>query len=271
MSGPGDPPGPDEDRLVAVLRAAGCVFAEEEAAELRRAAPDPRRLEGLVRRRLDGEPLEHVVGRVGFHGLRLAVGPGVFVPRQRSSLLADVALAAVRAAAHATGRPPVFLEAFAGVAPLAAVVRAGAPGASVHATDLDGLALRHARANLGPDVPLYRGAVLSGLPRALRGRLDVIAAVPPYVPDGAAALLPREARRYEPARALFGGPDGLEHVRALLAEAPGWLRPAGRLLLESGADQAAEVRDRHLPPGHRARIVPGEDGRTVVLDVIRAG
>ena len=81
------PPAPDDAAVVARLRAAGCVFAEEEARLLLAEAQSPAGLEALVRRRVAGEPLEHLLGWAEFCGLRIMVTPGVFVPRRRSELL----------------------------------------------------------------------------------------------------------------------------------------------------------------------------------------
>lgn len=130
--------------LAGRLRAAGCVFAEDEARALVRDVPDADRRDGLVRRRERGEPLEQLLGVVEFGALRLAVGPGVFVPRQRSLLLARLALRHTRA--HPA---PVLLEACAGVAPIASTVarrspkavRAGAVRGAPHRA-LPGRALR---------------------------------------------------------------------------------------------------------------------------------
>ncbi|MEO6713355.1 MAG: SAM-dependent methyltransferase, partial [Mycobacteriales bacterium] len=122
------------------LRAAGCVFAEDEASELLRATRDPSRLDLLTRRREEGEPLEHVLGSMRFGRLRLAVGPGVFVPRQRSLLLARLAARLARAR-----RASVLLEAFAGAAPIASSVARAVPSVSAHASDVDAAALRFAR------------------------------------------------------------------------------------------------------------------------------
>ncbi|MDL9937964.1 methyltransferase [Gordonia sp. ABSL1-1] len=222
----------DADPLVRALVASGSVFAVEEASLLREAATGPDDLTERVARRLDGDPLEHIVGWVDFGDLRLRVGPGVFVPRQRSLSLARAAIAA------AGGRhAPIVLEAFCGAAPIAASVRDQIPDARVHACDDDPVALIWARANLGPDAGVHESAVLSGVDAELRGRIDVIAAVPPYVPDDALDQLPREARDHEPHHALLGGPDGLDPIRALVREARFWLRPGGTLLIEMNRSQ----------------------------------
>ncbi len=257
---------PSDDPVVAALRSAGCVFAEDEAAILRESALNEEHLGELVRRRVSGEPLEPLVGWVGFMGHRLSLAPGVFVPRQRTRLLAVAAVTAVR---RVRGRP-LFVEAFAGVAPVAVAVHAAIPDAEIHVTDIDERALAHARHQLPAADGVHAGSVLDGLPGEIRGRIDVIAAVPPYVPDGEAEFLPREARDFEPASALFGGVDGLDPVRALSASAPAWLRPHGRVLVEMNhvqCDDAAAHAERH---GFRARVIHSDDGQTAVL-VLSAG
>lgn len=211
--------------LIARLRAAGCVFAEDEAAVLRRAARDATELDSLARRRAGGEPLEHLVGEVEFGGLRLSVGPGVYVPRQRTLLLAGLAARAAR-------RSSVVLETCAGVAPVAAYVARAVPGAELHAADVHPVSLVHAARNLPAGAGVHCGDLLDAAPRRLIGRVGVLVAVPPYVPVGRAHELPRESREHEPAVALYGGLDGLDHVRALLDTAGAWLEPDGVLLIE---------------------------------------
>ena len=256
-----------EDPTVAALRRAGCVFAEDEARILREAAASAVHLEELLAARTAGVPLEHVVGHVEFGGLRLQVGPGVFVPRQRTLLLAELTVHAVRAARSSDTPTPVFVEAFSGVAPLAASVHAAAPRTEIHVTDIDEQALAFACANAGADSGVHRGDVLAGLPRRLRGTVAVIAAVPPYVPVPHASLLPREARDHEPSAALFGGDDGLAHARALIEQSAAWLRAGGRVLVELHAGQLDEalrtvdLRSFSVAP-HRS-----DDGQTVVLDL----
>jgi len=246
------------------LRAAGSVFAEEEAAILLEGADDPAGREERIRRREAGEPLEHIVGWVDFGGRRLSVGPGVFVPRQRTLLLAR---AAVRAAAAAPA--PVVVEPFCGAAPVASAVAAAVPGAEVHAADIDPVALVHARRNLPDSAGVHRSDGLVGLPPGLRGRVTVLAAVPPYVPAGQAHLLPRDATEHEPERALVGGADGLAHVRALVGVAGEWLAPGGRLLVELHRGQYGAAAAPGRATGLVARRRAGRDGQTVLLDLHR--
>lgn len=275
---------PEEpDGLVAALRRAGCVFAEEEAAVLRESAGTAAELERLVEARAQGAPLEQLVGWVDLGGLRLRVGPGVFVPRQRTRLLTEVAIAAVESAEtdSAPGvSPPAFVEAFAGVAPVAAAVRAAHPCAEIHVTDRDETALRYARMNLGdttgvhpgPVLPgsVHPGSVLRGLPDRLRERVSVIAAVPPYVPDGEAGLLPHEARDFEPPAALFGGADGLDAALSLIHQAPHWLAPRGRVVVEMHSAQARDAARLAEHHGFSTRQHVAEDSQTVVLELRRA-
>jgi release factor glutamine methyltransferase len=248
--------------LTGRLRAAGCVFAEQEADALCRAARASEELERLVRRREAGQPLEHVVGSVEFAGLALSVGPGVFVPRQRSLLLARLA------AARARAQPaPVLLEVCAGVAPIASAVTRQVRGVETHASDIAELALGHARRNLPPTAAVHPGHLLEALPASLRQRVTLLVAVPPYVPTHAAELLPREAREYEPARALFGGPDGLDLVRELLDTAHPWLAPQARVLLEVHREQHAAATAHAQRAGLSSRPHLAADGQTAVIEL----
>lgn len=253
---------PDLDVLIRRLRTVGCVYAAEEAAILLRATPDRSRLEQLTRRREAGEPLEHVVGQVEFAGTRLAVGPRVFVPRQRSLLLARVAVSVVR-----TQSAPVLLEACAGVAPIASTVARAVPGLQTHASDIDPHALSYARRNLPPGAGVHHGHLLDATPVSVRGRVTLLVAVPPYAPVSAAALLPREAREHEPPRALFGGDDGLDHVRELVDTARPWLAPHARVLIELHRGQYEAAAEHAGRAGFRGRVQHGGDGHTAVLSL----
>ena len=221
------------DRLVLRLRAAGCVFAEEEAGLLAEAASSNEELEALTARRAAGEPLEPLVGWAEFCGLRLAVDPGVFVPRQRTSLLVDEASALVRPGS-------VLVDLGCGVGAIAAAVLARVPGVEVYAVDVDPAAVACARRNLPPD-RVFEGDLYAGLPTRLRGEVDVVVANAPYVPTDAIALMPREARDHEHRVALDGGPDGLAVQRRVIEEAPVWLCPGGHVLVETGRSQLEDT------------------------------
>lgn len=274
------------------LRAAGCVFAEDEAAILMEAAEagDERSLAALRARRVGGEPLEQIVGWVDFAGLRLRVVPGVFVPRQRTALLAELSVRALqqnpgsypaqRPRPRELSSPPRFLEAFCGVGPVAAAVASALPEVEVHLGDIDPRALVGALGNAaGPaesepftirskkPVEGHELDCLIGLPATLRESFDVISAVPPYVPDSAAGFLPREALDHESPGALFGGADGLGLVRRLIVESEGWLSPQGRLLIEVARDQASTVVEVARARGRNAEGHLGEDEITVIVEV----
>ncbi|WP_374457621.1 putative protein N(5)-glutamine methyltransferase [Nocardioides sp.] len=214
---------------MARLRAAGCVWAEEEAVLLQEAALSARELDDLAARRVAGEPLELVLGWVEFLGRRLVVAPGVFVPRRRTELLARTAR---DLAAH--GDRAVVVEMCCGVGPVAAVLEGAA---EVHAADLSAVALECARLN-APGAALHLGDLYDALPAALAGRVDVLAANAPYVPTGRIASMPAEARDHEPRMALDGGGEGVDLHRRLAAGAPAWLAPGGVLLVETSPAQA---------------------------------
>jgi len=248
--------------LVRRLRAAGCVFAEDEARLLRDAAGSPAELAALVRCRVAGQPLEHLLGWVEFAGLRLAVAPGVFVPRRRTELLASAAADAV--AARGFGRGSVLVELCCGCGAVAAAVRAAVPGLCVYAVDADPVAVRCARRNLSRAV-VQQGDLYAPLPAALRGAVHVLVANAPYVPTAALPAMPAEARQHEPRLALDGGVDGLNVLRRVLGEAPGWLAPGGRVLVEAGERQAAGLVELIERAGLVASTVTDAESGTAVV------
>ena len=213
------------------LAAAGCVAADEEAIELIAAATTPTELDALVARRASGEPLAWVVGSMDFCGLRLAVHPGVYVPRWQTEPLA-------RRAAALLPTDGVAVDLCTGAGAIARVLRAASPNATVVATDIDAKAVANARANR---VDALLGDLDDPLPTALLGAVDVMTAVVPYVPTGDMQFLPRDVIAFEPRHALDGGDGGLDFLRRVLALSARWLRPGGWLLLELGGDQATAV------------------------------
>ncbi|MEA2828312.1 MAG: release factor glutamine methyltransferase [Actinomycetota bacterium] len=217
--------------IAARLSAAGCVAPDQEAAELVAAARDPEELEALVVRRMSGEPLAWLVGSVDFCGIRVAVHPGVYVPRWQSEALARRAAALL---------PPagVAVDLCTGAGAVACVLQAEAPSAVVVASDIDPRAVACALANR---VHALVGDLDQPLPATLRGEVDVMTAVVPYVPTDELSFLPRDVVAYEPRPALDGGPGGLRLLSAVVRLSPRWLRPGGWLLLELGGDQAPTV------------------------------
>lgn len=254
------------DELVEALRAAGCVFAEDEATVLRRAEAEGADLGLMLARRVAGEPLEQVVGWAEFCGLRVAVAPGVFVPRRRSGLLVELA------AAHLAGvARPVVVDLCCGTGAIGLAVEARVPDLDLHATDVDPAAVACARLNLG-ERRVHEGDLYDALPDALAGRVDVLVVNAPYVPTDEIALMPAEARDHEHLVTLDGGPDGLHLHRRVAEGAPPWLRPGGALLLETSAAQAPGTVSACERAGFRGEVVTREEtGSTVVRALRREG
>ena len=263
------PPFPsDHDRAATVtrLRAAGCVFAEDEARLLISAARTPAALAAMVDRRAAGQPLEHVLGWAEFCGLRIAVDPGVFIPRRRTEFLVRRAAALARRAAPgpqdpARPRAVVVVDLCCGSGAVGAALAAALGRVELHAADIDPAAVRCARRNVAAGGgQVYQGDLYGPLPARLRGRVDILAVNVPYVPSGEVGLLPPEARAHEPRMALDGGTDGLDILRRVAAAAPLWLAPGGHLLAETSerqAPRAAEAvgRDGLIPQvAHSGRL-----------------
>jgi release factor glutamine methyltransferase len=248
--------------IVARLRAAGCVFAEDEAAVLLAAASDDAELEVMLSRREAGEPLEVIVGWAEFRGRRVLVAPGVFVPRRRTELLVATAL---DIAAPGT----VVVELCCGVAAVASAIDHELPGAEIYAADIDPAEVAIARRNLPPlsgADRVFEGDLFDALPSGLRGRVGILIANAPYVPSAEIALMPPEARDYEPRVALDGGADGIDVQRRIADRAREWLAPGGSLLIETSVRQAPATADAMRAGGLEPRTVRDDElDATVVI------
>jgi release factor glutamine methyltransferase len=246
---PADDTSAARSAVAARLRAAGCVYAEDEADLLISATRSEAELAVLVDQRAAGQPLEHVLGWAEFCGLRIAVDPAVFIPRRRTEFLAGRAIAMARPGA-------VVVDLCCGSGALAAALSAAVPGAEVHA-----------RSNLAATGgQVYQGDLFGPLPAGLRGRLDILLANVPYVPTGEVALLPPEARDHEARVALDGGPDGLEVLRRVAGEAPGWLAAGGHLLSEISERQVTAATAAVRAAGLTASVATSaEHGATVLV------
>ncbi len=258
--------------IVTRLRAAGCVFAKDEAWLLLSAARTPADLAAMVDRRAAGLPLEHVLGWAEFCGLRIAVDPGVFVPRRRTELLVRQAAALVRLAASPAGqvlaRPrAVVVDLCCGSGAVGAALVAALDRVELYAVDIDPAAVRCARRNLATaGGQVYEGDLYEPLPATLRGRVDVLVANAPYVPTEAIGLLPPEARIHEPRVALDGGADGLDVQRQVTAAAPLWLAPGGYLLVETSERQAPQTVETFARNGLIPRVASSDElNATVVI------
>jgi release factor glutamine methyltransferase len=263
------------EALTARLRAAGCVFAEDEARLLIAAAQTPEALESMTSRRAAGLPLEHVLGWAEFCGLRIAVDTGIFVPRRRTEFLVRQGAALLdgwRRESPAAALPsPVVIDLCCGSGAVGAALAALAGPAELHCADIDPAAVVCARTNVLPlGGQVHEGDLYAPLPAGLRGRVRVLAVNAPYVPSADIETMPQEARLHEPRACLDGGVDGLEVQRRVAAGALHWLAPGGHVLIETSRRQAAgtaRILRRH---GLAARVLRSEElGATVVAGVRR--
>ncbi|MEV5507710.1 putative protein N(5)-glutamine methyltransferase [Streptomyces orinoci] len=249
--------------IVTQLRSAGCVFAEDEARLLASAAGSPAELSAMAARRAAGFPLEHVLGWAEFGGRRFAVDPGVFVPRRRTEFLIERAAALLTPGA-------VVLDLCCGSGALGAALAARGTEVELYAADIDPAAVACARRNLAPlGGRVYQGDLFAPLPAGLRGRVDVLLANVPYVPTADIAFLPAEAREHEARVALDGGADGLDVLRRVLAEAPYWLAPGGRLLSETSRRQQDAALAAVASAGLPATVATCEDLDATVIEAHR--
>jgi release factor glutamine methyltransferase len=218
--------------VVRALAEGGCIAPRAEADALLRASSEgvgP--IEELIARRLRGEPLAWITGSVRFCGVRVRVDPGVFVPRPHTEAMARRAVSLLPAVG-------IAVDLCTGSGAVAAVLGAARPRADVTATDVDPVAVACARRN---GVRALLGNLDEPLPQSLRGRVDVMTAVVPYVPTEELHLLPRDVLANEPRHALDGGPRGTTVLVRATEAAARWLRPGGSVLLEIGGDQAGEM------------------------------
>ncbi len=202
---------------------------------------DAERFEALVAERARRVPLQHLTGCAGFRTIELAVGPGVFVPRPETELVAEVGILEARRLVEG-GRPAVVVDLGTGSGAIAAAVAAEVPGAVVHAVEGSAPAYAWAQRNLaGRGVTLRLGDLGEAFPE-LDGCVDVVVSNPPYVPTDAVPCEP-EVAQHDPFEALYGGPDGLDVVRAVIARAAILLRPGGLLVVEHAQTQGRAVPD----------------------------
>ncbi len=207
-------------------------------AAVRRSKPTSaqrRRYARMIARRVAGEPVAQITGRFVFRGLEMQVQRAVFAPRASSELLADEAIKFLRR----RPAPRVAVDVATGSGPMALAMASDVPAAAVWGLDISKQAVALGRGNarrLGiANVRFRQSDMVCGLPRSLRGGVDVFTLHPPYVARHELRSLPREIRDFEPATSLTdGSSDGLELVRRIAAEAPIWLKPGGRLFVEIG-------------------------------------
>ncbi len=271
----------------AELRAAGVASPDHDSAELlahvlgttrgrlpghgAASADQARAYAGLVARRAQRVPLQHLTGTAGFRYLELAVGPGVFVPRPETEALAGWAVDQARDLAT-TGARPVVVDLCTGSGAIALAVATEVESARVHAVELDEDAHGWARRNLeGSTVDLRLGDMAEAFPD-LDGTADVVVSNPPYIPLEAFESVTPEVRDHDPALALWSGDDGLDALRVVERTAARLLRTGGSVGAEHAEVQAeaapalfartqrwVEVRD-HRDLAGRPRFVTARRG-----------
>jgi release factor glutamine methyltransferase len=225
--------------------------------------PDPARtrLDELVARRLKHEPIQYLLGETEFCGLLLELGPGVFIPRPETETLAE------RALELGPPGPATVLELCAGSGAIACALAARRASWTVWAVECSAVAAACARANvrrlaLDERVRIREGDLFEPLRGSVAARTaDLVVANPPYLAAPILPTLPAEVRDWEPPGALDGGPDGLDVIRRLLGEAPDWLRPGGRLLVEIGEEHGPAARTLVEADGRYATPVIHRDFR----------
>ncbi len=254
--------------IVTRLRAAGCVFAEDEARLLISAAGTSADLEALVDQRVAGQRLEDLLGWAEFCDLRIAIDPEVFVPRRRTEFLVHEAVAAARLADRASGRTvvrPHVVDLCCGSGAVGAALVAALPRLEMYAVDIDAAAVRCARRNIAGAGQVLEGDLYDPLPAALLGQVDILVANAPYVPTESIRLLPPEARLFEPLVALDGGADGLDVLRRIADAAPRWLAPNGHLLVETSERQAPMLVERVARNGLIPQVARSDEQNATVV------
>jgi release factor glutamine methyltransferase len=256
------------------LRLAGCVFAEDEAeivlASLRgnrvSVAPgqwDPALHDYVERRRL-GEPTEYILGWAQLAGVRVAVGPGVFIPRPWSENL--VSRAASLLGAVNSG---IAVDLGTGSGAIALAIHALVRTAGFWATETDPVAAKWADLNFAGEngLTVCQGDLYDALPKTLEHNVDVIVGSLPYVPSPELEGLPRDHLVHEPLVAFDGGVQGLATVTRAIEEAGRWLRRSGHLLLEIGVGQGPAAIAIAAAAGLTRPVIHQDaDGRELFLE-----
>ncbi|WP_342418181.1 putative protein N(5)-glutamine methyltransferase [Rathayibacter sp. VKM Ac-2630] len=246
---------------MARLRAAGCVFAEDEARLIEAEASSEAQLDALLRRRESGEPLEQILGWVDFRGLRVRVDPGVFVPRVRTGFLVDAALSLLQESAPGT----TVLDLCCGSGAIGRALAGERGDLRLLAADVSPTAVASARITLDGFGEVFEGDLFAALPGTERGRIDLVVVNAPYVPTEAIALMPPEARLHEPAVSLDGGSDGLALHRRIARESGDWLAAGGAVVIESGREQAPTSAAAFTASGFSTQVLTDDDRDATVV------
>jgi release factor glutamine methyltransferase len=203
-------------------------------------ADEAARIEAVVGRRAGREPLQHITGRAAFRAIEVAVGPGVFVPRPETELVAGIAIDALRAIASVD---PIAVDLGTGSGAIALALATEVPHAVVYGVEVSPLAYIWTKQNFRTLAPTNAIPIFTDLSDALpqlSGSVSVVVSNPPYIPVGAIPRDP-EVRLFDPEIALYGGEDGLDVIRQISTTARRMLHAGGTLVLEHGETQGAEI------------------------------
>lgn len=277
---------------VSQLRAGGVESPEQEARQLLAYAAgvelarlplidavedgQAAHFQTLIKKRSQRIPLQHLTGRAHFRHLELEVGPGVFVPRPETEVMTGWAIEQLRPMVYAVARGrsrhlPVVVELGTGSGAIAKSIATELTGTRVYAVEVSEEAAAYASRNLADTtVELYVQDMIGALPQ-LNGGVDLVIANPPYVPLEAFESVVPEARDHDPLLALFAGEDGLDVIRAVVAEAARLLRPAGLLCIEHADVQGESAQQVVVTHGGFAGVRDHQDltGRSRFVTAIR--
>jgi release factor glutamine methyltransferase len=241
------------DQVNEILRDSVVDIGPREAQWIAEAAPGESDALEMARRRSKGEPLQYVLGNAHFRRIVLSVGPGVFIPRPETELLAEKAIELLpdggRVVDLGTGSGAIALS-----------IAYERPDATVYATEADPGAYPWAvrnRDELNLSAEIIEGDLFEGLPTELKGSFDVVVSNPPYVATSRRDILPIDVRDHEPEKALYGGGDGMLVTTRIAEEAPSWLKPGGWLALEMSVDQQQDM----------MTLLTGLDYRNIVIGI----
>ena len=243
-------PSPAADAAALAAHVLGTTPGDVTARAMRGQGADDEQaaaFEDLLAQRVARIPLQHLTGRAPFRTLELAVGPGVFVPRPETEVVAGVAIdEAIELARREPG--PLVVDLCTGSGAVALAVAVEVPAARVAAVEVDPMAHAWAARNvaaIAPRVDLRLGNAVhaeTGVLADLAGAVDVVVANPPYIPPGSRPVDPEVADHDPPVALYGGGDDGLAVPRGVVASAAGLLRPGGLLVMEHADGQGAAAR-----------------------------
>ncbi|PFL15234.1 putative protein N(5)-glutamine methyltransferase [Bacillus cereus] len=248
-----------EKCIVSKLRGAGCVFAEDETWLLMSEALTPEDLMKMVEMRVNGLPLEYVLGYTEFCGIRIEVDRGVFVPRRRTEFLVHQTEVLSRSS-------DIIVDLCCGSGAVGVALAAALGRVELYSVDIDPTAVQCASRNVTNfGGHAFEGDLYKALPDSLKGHVNILVANVPYVPTEIIKFLPREARLYEPNVTLDGGEDGLNILRRVAEEALLWLALDGHLLIETSEVQAPQAFEIFAAAGLSTKVARNKELDATVI------